>query len=282
MDNHTTSPSEIAFVTDSTADIPEPLVKRYSIQVIPNVIMIQDQSLEDGVDITREEFYERLITTKSVTTGTASSGKYEETYSRLLEKGYQHIVSIHAASLLSGIFNAASLAARSFGERVTVIDSKQLTLGLGFQVLAAAEEAARGASVDKVLSRIQDVAQRVRLIAMLDTLEYVRRSGRVSWARARMGELLRIKPFIEVKDGKVISLGEARTTQKGIKRLKEMLLALGPIERLAILHTNAEDQARRFLEELPFAPPDPFLVNVTTVIGTHTGPNGIGFTVVLA
>ena len=282
MDKNRNTPASIAIVTDSTADIPQALVNRYNIRVIPNVIMIQNESLEDGVDITREEFYERLITTKAVTTGTASSGKYEETYAQLLDKGYQHILSVHAASLLSGIFNAASLAAQSFGEHVTVIDSKQLTLGLGFQVLAAAEEIAIGASLEKVVARLQDVAQRVRLIAMLDTLEYVRRSGRVSWARARMGELLRIKPFIEVKDGKVVSLGEARTTQKGILRLKEMLLALGPIERLAILHTNAEDQAHRFLQELPETPPDPFLVNVTTVIGTHTGPNGIGFTAVLA
>lgn len=281
MNLESTVQAEIAIVTDSTADIPSALTEELGIHVVPNVIMIQNQSFEDGIDITREEFYERLVTTKSISTGTASSGKYEEKFDLLLGKGSRHVLSIHAASLLSGIFNAASLAARSFGDRVTVVDSRQLSLGLGFQVLAAAEDAIRGAPLDNILSHLEDVSRRVRLIAMLDTLEYVRRSGRVSWARARIGELLKIKPFIELKNGHVLSLGEARTTQKGVTRLKDLLLALGPVERLAVLHTNAEDQARQFLASLPITPPDSFLVNVTTVIGTHTGPNGIGFTVVL-
>ncbi len=281
MSTEYSPPGDIAIVTDSTADIPSALTEKLGIHVIPNIIMIENRSYEDGIDITREEFYERLVTTKSISTGTASSGKYEETFDLLLRKGYRHVLSIHAASLLSGIFNAASLAARSFGDRVTVIDSNQISLGLGFQVLAAAEDSIQGAVLDRILSHLDDVRRRVRLIAMLDTLEYVRRSGRVSWARARVGELLKIKPFIEVKSGQVLSLGEARTTQKGLNRLRDLLNALGPIERLAVLHTNAEDEARHFLASLPDTPPDPFLVNVTTVIGTHTGPNGIGFSVVV-
>jgi DegV family protein with EDD domain len=281
MIRESASQAKIAIVTDSTADIPSTLTDALNIHVVPNVIMIQNQSFEDGIDISREEFYKRLVTTKSVSTGTASSGKYEEIYDLLLKNGYHQVISIHASSLLSGIFNAASLAARSFGNRVTVIDSQQLSLGLGFQVMAAAEDAMRNATLENILAHLEDIGRRVRLIAMLDTLEYVRRSGRVSWARARVGELLKIKPFIEVKDGRVHSLGEARTTQKGINRLKDMLLALGPVERLAVLHTNAEEQARQFLASLPVTPPDPLLVNVTTVIGTHTGPNGIGFTVVM-
>ena len=156
-------------------------------------------------------------------------------------------------------------------------------MGLGFQVLAAAEAAANGAHLDDILKIVAGVQQRIRLYAMLDTLEYIRRSGRVSWARARLGEILRIKPFIELKNGHVFSLGEARTYQKGISRLYEHLANLGPIERLAILHTNAEEQARQFIARLEINIPDPILiVNVTTIIGTHVGPNGIGFTAVLA
>ena len=274
---------EIAIVTDSTADIPQPIITQLSIEVVPNVIVMEGKSLEDGKDITRQEFYEKLPTLKQLpTTATASSGAYEHKYQTLFNQGFSHIISIHASSLLSGIYNAARLAAAEFKDRVTVIDSQQLTLAMGFQVIAAAEAAQRGESLQDILSSIESVRRRVRLIAMLDTLEYVRRSGRVSWARARLGELLHIKPFIEVKEGQAFSLGEARTYHKGIARLKQILLSIGSIERLAILHSNAEEQAKEFILELPehfFS--NPLIVNVTTVIGTHIGPNGIGFAAVL-
>lgn len=273
---------EIAIVTDSTADIPADYAERYLIHVIPNIIIIDGKSLEDGVDITRQEFYEKLVSMKTLpTTATASSGVYQQLYERLLGQGAKNILSIHASSLLSGIYNAAHIAAQEFQDRVSVIDSQQLSLGLGFQVLEAARAVSRGESLRAVFSIIDDVRRRIRLIAMLDTLEYIHRSGRVSWARARLGNLLRIKPFVEVKNGSVLSLGEARTYQRGVARLRELLLHQGPIEQLAILHTNAEENARRFLSNLPLPlPENPLLVNVTSVIGTHTGPNGIGFTLV--
>ncbi len=133
-----------------------------------------------------------------------------------------------------------------------------------------------------MLRLIKDVGNRVRLIAMLDTLEYVRRSGRVSWARARLGNLFQIKPFIELRDGVVLSLGESRTRTKGSQRLKEFLYRLGSLERLAILHSNAEQDARQFLAELQLnLPIPPLVINVTTVIGNHVGPNGLGFVAVI-
>ena len=117
---------------------------------------------------------------------------------------------------------------------------------------------------------------------MLDTLEYLRRSGRVSWARASLISLLQIKPFIELRDGVVHRRGEVRTRKKGINRLLEMLRDLYPWERLAILHSNAEVEARQLLEDLhPDMPTQPLIVNVTTIIGTHVGPNGLGFVAVV-
>lgn len=269
-------------MTDSTADIPMDTAERHRIHVVPNIIIIDGESLKDGVDITREEFYAKLVVMKNLpTTATASSGVYQQLYDRLLLQGARHILSIHASSLLSGIFNAAHIASQEYQDQVTVIDSQQISLGLGFQVLEAARAVARGETLHAILAFLEDVRQRVRVIAMLDTLEYIHRSGRVSWARARLGNLLRIKPFVEVINGSVLSLGETRTYQKGLARLRELLLKQGPIEQLAILHTNAEDQARRFLSSLPPPlPENPLLVNVTSVIGTHTGPNGIGFSVV--
>jgi DegV family protein with EDD domain len=273
----------IAIVTDSTADIPDRLVEQYRISVVPNVIVIDGKSVLDGKEISREEYYNRLPAMKAQpTTATSSPGMYHELYEKLLEKGAKHILSIHAPKVLSGIFGAASTAAQAFDTRVQVIDSEQLTLGQGFQVLAAAQAALQGASLEAIVSRVDNVRRRVRVVAMLDTLVYVQRSGRVSWAKARIGALLNLKPFVEVRDGRVLSLGETRTRRKGIEHLRELLYRLGPLERLAILHTNAEADARQLLTSLTMdLPDDPLIVNITTVIGTHVGPNGLGFAAVI-
>lgn len=274
----------ITLVTDSTADIPVELAAAFNIHVVPNILVIDGKSLEDGMEISRREFYERLPAMEAMpSTATASSGRYEELYRRLLAEGAEQILSIHAASKLSGIFNAASVAAQPFGEKVRVVDSQHITLGLGFQVLKAAEAAARNEKIEAILDLLENTQPHVRVIAMLDTLEYVRRSGRVSWARARLGNLLRIKPFVSVRYGEVFSLGEARTRRKGIARLREIIHEHAPFERFAILHTNAEADARKLLGGLDIAlPHESLVVNVTPVIGTHVGPNGLGFAAVVS
>lgn len=272
----------IAIVTDSTADVPATLAERLNIHVVPAILVIEGQTYEDGQGLTREQFYERLPTMQQQpSTGTPSAGAFEKIYRRLLDQGADAIISIHVASLLSGIYNTARLAAQPFGERVHVIDSQSLSLGIGFQVIAAAEAAAQSHAVEKILTLIENTRQRTHLCAMLDTLEYIHRSGRVGWARARIGSLLRIKPFVEVKDGQVFNLGQARTRRNGIARLRELLQNLGELERLAILHTNAAEEAQHFLQEIDWPIPDnPLIINVTTVIGTHVGPNGLGFAAV--
>ncbi|MBP1700973.1 MAG: degV family protein [Chloroflexi bacterium] len=273
----------IALVTDSTADIPDNLVEKFQIHVVPNVLVIDGKSVLDGKEISREEYYNRLPQMNTLpTTATASSGMYQELYDRLLGQGAKNIISIHASSLLSGIFGAASAAAQAFDSQVHVIDSGMVTLGLGYQVLSAAQAALQGASLETIVPLVESVRHRARVVAMLDTLDYVRRSGRVSWARARIGSLLNLKPFVEVRSGQVLSLGETRTRSKGIERLRQLLINLGPLERLAILHTNAEADARQFLASLEMEFSEaPLVVNITTVIGTHTGPRGLGFAAVL-
>lgn len=272
----------ISIVTDSTADLPDNLIEEYQIQVIRNLIMIKGESLRDGLDISREEYYTRLPKLNPPpTTATASSEIYSQVYEQLFQQGAEFVLSIHAPARLSGIINAANIAAQAFGDRIRILDSGQVSLGLGFQILAAAEAIRQGAHLESVLALLEGMRARVRIVAMLDTLEYIRRSGRVSWARARLGNLLQIKPLIELKLGVVSSLGESRTRNKGIQRLKELLYKAGNIERLGILHTNAEQEAQRFLNELQLdLQTAPLTVNVTTVIGTHVGPNGLGFAVV--
>jgi len=274
----------IALVTDSTCDIPYELVEHFQIQVVPNILIIEGQSIEDNQNFSRQDFYAKLPGMRSFpTTSTASAGVYQALYEKLITDGVEEIISIHASGTFSGIYQTASMAAQTFSGKVHVIDSGQVSLGLGFQVLAVAEAIAQGLSKETVIAHLEDIRKRIRLVAMLDTLEFIRRSGRVSWARARLGNLLNLKPFVEVKDGLVLSRGEVRTRRKGVERLKEILWSLGPMERLAILHSNAEMDAYNLLESLSIqlgAPP--LIVNVTTVIGAHVGPNGLGFVSVIS
>ncbi len=275
---------KIGLVTDSTADIPQEVQALHGIEVVPAIINIGGRSYEDGREISREEFYARLPHMKPPpTTSAPSVGAFQAKYEKLFQGGAEQVISIHAANSLSGIFNAARLAAQGFGERVKVLDSGQLSLGIGFQVLAAAEGIARGVILEEILSIVENVRQRVRVVALLESLEYVRRSGRVSWAKAMIGSLLHIQPLIELRHGIVHRLGQARTRLQGITRLTEALNSFGPLERLAVLHTNAETAARQLLEEVKSRVPVlPFIVNVTTAIGTHVGPNGLGFAAVPA
>jgi DegV family protein with EDD domain len=273
---------KVAIVTDSTADIPVDLVESNHIEIIPNLIVMDGKSLIDNIEISRSEFYERLPQMKTQpTTATASSGKYQSLYEKLFLQGFDYILSIHASQILSGIFNAATSAAQFFDNRVMVIDSGQVTMSLGWQVLAAAEAASRNLPLEDIVKKVADAHRRVRLIAMLDTIEYVRHSGRVSWARASLGGLLQIKPFIELREGQVLRMGEARTRQKGMARLLDLLRALGPLERLAVLHTNAEMDAQNLLGQIKQKfDIKPLVINVTPVIGIHVGPNCLGFAVV--
>jgi DegV family protein with EDD domain len=273
---------KIGFVTDSTADIPADLAGLRGIEVVPALVNIDGQSFMDGIEISREKFYTSLPELNPTpTTSSPSVGSFQERYEKLLQAGSDFVISIHPPNELSGIFNAARLAAEAFGKRVKVLDSGQISLGMGFQVILAAEAAAKGAILDEVTALTLSVRKRVRLAALLDSIEYVRRSGRVSWAAATIGSILRIQPLIELRFGIVHRLGQARTRLQGIERLMETLNSWGPLERLAVLHTNAESAARQLLEEVRSkVVVQPLLVNVTTAIGVHVGPNGLGFTAV--
>jgi DegV family protein with EDD domain len=273
---------KIRFVTDSTSDIPVDLEDQYGIEIIPALVNINGSSFTDGMEIGRKEFYTRLPgLTPLPTTSSPSVGSFQERYEKLLRAGADSIISIHPPNGLSGIFNAARLAAQEFGQRIKVLDSGQLSLGLGFQVILAAEAAALGAVQEEVLARVESVRKRVRVTALLDTIEYVRRSGRVSWAVAMISGALRLHPLIELRYGVVRRLGQARTRLQGIERMLETLNSWGSLERLAVLHTNAESAAHQLMEDVKSKVPiPPLLVNVTTAIGTHVGPNGLGFAVV--
>ncbi len=272
----------IAIVTDSTADISPDLAIKNDIHIIPAILVVNGQSLEDGRGISREELYRQLPTMKvSPSTAAPSSGTFQHLYEELIKKGSDQIISIHVSSILSGMYNSALVAAKAIGKRVHVIDSCHVSLGMGYQVLAAAQAARAGKALDDIQKVLDDIRHRIHLIAMLDTLEYAYRSGRISWARSNLSALLQIKPFVGIQDGKVIRMGEARTRQKGVERLYRMLAELGPLEHLAVLHSNAEADALQLLETFKdVVRHHPLVVNVTSIIGVHVGPNGLGFVAV--
>lgn len=275
---------KIGIVTDSTCDIPQYLIEEHELEVIPCILVMDGKEYIDGKDITREEFYKRLPTLKTQpTTAAPSIGDFTARYDSLLARGCDYILSIHAADVLTSILNIARQAAREYTDRVLCVDSTSLSLGLGFQVLAAAEAAELG--MRAALDAVQSAHRRLQVFAALDTLEYLKRSGRVPTAVAMLGGLLSIKPLIELKNGEVKPVGAVRTTKQANERMSKLLLDGNAVERLAILHTGAEQRARDFLNELmqtssQSVPRDILMVNVTTVIGTHVGPNGLGVAVV--
>jgi DegV family protein with EDD domain len=277
---------KLGIVTDSTCDLPAHLIEQHEVEVIPSILVLDGHEFVDGQTITRDEFYRRLPALRTPpTTAAPAMGEYVSRYDALLSNGCDHVISIHAAGKLTSIVNSAHQAAKDFSGRVTCIDSGSLSLGLGFQVLAAAEAAELG--LQAALDAITSTRKRLTVNAALDTMEYLRRSGRVPNAVAALGGLLSIKPLVDLTDGVVKAIAAVRTTHQANERLLNFLLELGPLERLAIMHSGLEARAREFLNTLmqkasQSAPREILLVNVTTVIGTHVGPHGLGFAAVKA
>jgi DegV family protein with EDD domain len=275
---------KLGIVTDSTCDLPQYLVEEHGIEVVPAILIVEGQEYQDGEGLSREEFYKRLPAFKTPpTTAAPSIGEFAKRYQRLFENGCDRIISIHAAGPLTSMIGTAQQAANEFDGRVAVVDSLSLSLGLGFQVLAAAEAAELG--LEAALAAIESTRQKLRVFAALDTLEYVRRSGRVPGAITILGSLLSIKPLIELVDGQVKAIHAVRTTKQANERMLSFMRQGGKLERLAILHADADARARAFLNGLMMEmnqslPRDILLVNVTTVIGTHVGPNALGFAAV--
>jgi DegV family protein with EDD domain len=275
---------KIGIVTDSTSDLPKSLSDQYELEIVPTILILDGKEYADGIGISRDDFYKRLPSLQTPpTTAAPSIGEFLTRYESIFARGCDHILAIHAAGQLTTVINSARQAAEDFPGKVTVVDSLSLSLGLGFQVLAAAGAAENG--LQSMLEAVESTRKRLKVFAVLDTMENLKRSGRVPSLAAILGGMLSIKPLIELKDGEVKPIGAVRTTKQGNERLLQMLLENGELERLAVLHSGAEQRAKEFINMLmqqasQSAPRDILMVNVTTVIGTHVGPNALGFAAV--
>lgn len=273
--------SPFAIVTDSTADIPIDTTESLNISVIPAVLTLDGETYLDGLDISRAEFYQRMPNLRTPpTTAVPSVLVFEETYQHLLESGVERILSIHLSSNLSGIVDTAKQAAYNFDDRVKVFDSGQLSMGVGFQAIEAAQAVITGLDFDQVVSTAKRVRERVYVIALIDRLEYMRRSGRVTWLRANIGDFLQIKQLVEVKDGLVNALARTRTYTKAFEQLIAIASTWINIEHLAVLHSGAPERAEELTERVAGMCPNPLMiVDITTTIGVHVGPGCVGLAV---
>lgn len=278
----------IRVVTDSTSDIPEATATEYGIVIVPAYVNIGEQSYLDGIELPRQEFYERLPTySHAPTTAAPPPGAFRQTYEEVAAQGVSEILSIHVASSLSGMLNAARLGAEEVtGAQVTLFDSQQVTMGLGLLAIYAAELAAAGHSIDEIVALLEDRVKRTVILGVLDTLEYLRRSGRVNWAQFGIGTLLKIKPLLRVHLGQVEIPERIRTSKRAMERMLELATDLGPLEDLALLHTHgSEEEIRAFRAKTAFLNPEgppPLAVELTPAIGAHVGPGALGVACVTA
>jgi DegV family protein with EDD domain len=275
--------AKIRVVTDSTADLEAEAAGRLGIEVVPLNVHWNGDSYADKVGITIDEFYRKLREEKGTPkTSQPSVGQFEDVYRRLLETA-DSVVSIHISGKLSGTLSSARLAARSVApERILVIDSLNTTYALGALARRVADLAVAGASVGECAALASDLIPRLKLFAAVDTLEFLRRGGRIGRAQALAGSLLAVKLLFQLIDGEVYPVERVRTRMAVIKRTAEVVRDLGPIEEGAILYGDDPEPAEQLRSLVAGAFPG---INLTTgrigpVLGAHTGPGVFGFSAI--
>lgn len=273
----------IKLVTDSVADVPDELVEKLGITVVPCYVNYDGQSFaDDGVELIREAYYNALPDIKETPTTAAMSPDFAREMIEPAFAGADHLIVITTPSRLSGIHNAMRQATSNLPpEQVTVIDSGQLSIGIGWQVILAAEVAAETGDVERTLAAIRGVQQLQSVYATLGSLEFLRRSGRVGWATAGIGNLLHIKPTVKVLDGEVSAIARTRTFSRALDYLADVIRKSGPLDRAAILHINNTDGMDELRSRLADILPDNTLTGlIGPALGTHIGPGSVGIATV--
>jgi DegV family protein with EDD domain len=271
----------IRVVTDSACDLPGPLVDALGIEIVPLSIRFGSEELVDRTELGADEFWARLEHTDALPeTAAPSPGAFESCFRNLVDRGATGIVCINLSSHLSGTMQSAQVAAAAVAGicPVQVIDSQSASMGQGNLCLTAARRAADGDSLESIVAEVVDRRDRTQLFATLDTLEFLKRGGRVGNARALLGTMLSIKPVVELRDGIVEEAAKVRTRSKALRFLATKA-AENEIEHLAVLHGNAPDLEDLFDLLAPVFPRDEIITGlVGPVIGTHAGPRVIGVT----
>ncbi|MFN0073216.1 MAG: DegV family protein [Chloroflexota bacterium] len=277
--------STLAFVVDSTADLPDGLQAHPDIRVVPLRINWGDQTYRDRVDISTGEFYERLRGS-STTPSTAAPppADFEQVYQELLAT-YAGVVSIHLPGTLSATFAAAAGAAQRINpERIKVVEGGHCSLGLGWLAERALEVGSKSGDVDQAAEAARALVSRVRLLVTLDTLEFLQRGGRIGRVSALAGALLNVKPLLEIRAGEVLPIERVRSRRNALRRLRELTLELGHLERIAVLHGDALAEADDLSEALASDYPRIRVERgeISPVVGVHGGPGTVAVTCIVA
>jgi DegV family protein with EDD domain len=270
----------IRVVTDSACDLPQALADQHGIEIVPLTIRFGDEELVDRRDLSPKEFWARSAESPVLPeTAAPSAGAFEEVYKRLAGEGADGIVCVTLSSALSATHQAASLAAKSIGDDlpIRVVDSKAVTMAQGLMALAAAKLGEGGADVDQAAQAVEDLVARSRIFATLDTLENLKKGGRIGAAQALFGSLLSIKPVIELRDGVVEAESKQRTRSKSLRYLVEKVKEHGKVENLVVMQGEAPD-LEEFLDLVGAVYPreDVIVGDIGAVIGTHAGPRVMG------
>ncbi len=270
----------VRVVTDSSCDLPASVVKEHAITVVPLSIRFGDEEFVDGRDLTPAAFWARSAASAVLpSTAAPSPGAFEQAFRDAAAAGASGVVCINLSSKLSATIQAAETAAKAVAGVIPVraVDSKSVSLGLGLMCVVAAKAGAAGATVDQIVAMVEDMGARTRIHATLDTLENLKKGGRIGAAKALMGTMLSVKPVIEVVDGAVEAGPKVRTRSKALQYLVDRLTSEKELEHLAVLHGDAPD-VEQFLDLLaPHFPRDAIVVGqLGAVVGSHTGPRTIG------
>jgi DegV family protein with EDD domain len=278
----------VRIVSDSTADIPPDQARAAGITIVPLTVFFGDEAYLDGIDLDYAAFYRKLQISKELpSTSQPSPGAFQEVYIRLIKEGADAILSIHLSAKLSGTYQSACIARDTLPETVKkipieIVDTQSISVGMSRAIMRAAQEAREGLSLPEIKAHVLDELARTRILAVLDTLEYVRRGGRIGGARAFLGNVLSVKPIISLKDGEVIPVEQPRTRSKAYARVAQLLKEMGKVEHVSIAESN-EEAGQQLAEVIKTVyTGDLPIYHLGAALGTHTGPGTAGIGAVIA
>jgi len=271
----------VAIVTDSTAYLPPRTMERHGITAVPLTVVLGNQAFEDGTEISARSLAQALQKRRSVTTSRPSPQLFAETYRKVAESGATDIVSLHLSSEFSGTYDAAVLASREAPVPVCVVDTGMVAMALGFCAVAAAEAAEAGGTVDEAVTAAEKRAAGTSAYFYVDTLDYLRRGGRIGAAQALLGSALAVKPLLRLNDGRIELLEKVRTASRAIARLEEIVSERAGNAQvdIAVHHLAAPERASALADRLRVRVPGLAALHVSevgAVIGAHTGPGLLG------
>jgi DegV family protein with EDD domain len=276
----------VRIVTDSSCDLDAATAEELGIEIVPLSIRFGSEEHTDGVDLSTEEFYNKMAASAELPqTAAPSPGAFEQAYRRQQEAGADAVVCVTISSELSATMQAAQQGAKAVEDdlQVRVVDSRSITTGLGTLARRAAQAGHDGQDADAILEMLDDLITRTRVIGSLDTLENLKKGGRIGNAQALVGSLLSIKPLVDISTGKVEEAGKARTRRKAMEWLRDQVLEQPDIEDLCVAHGMAPD-VDTFVSMLAprYKPEDVSISLIGPVIGTHGGPRFVGATWIAA